>query len=193
MEKLDQSGDISRKGQKANILSFVGHKISGTFSPAIVLWKQPLIFYCCLVSADEQWCIEQGLDLPPSQLLPCVVETLWPHELPGPSVHGISQVRVLEWVVVSFSRGSSQGRDQICVSCISRRVLYHWATRETPLPCKQCRVIIVFLTSFCDYCDEFTCPESPHFPLMIKPSYVSRKKTWTHPLPVPRKRDSTGH
>ena len=32
--------------------------------------------------------------------------------LPGSSVHGISQARILEWVAISFSRGSSQTRDQ---------------------------------------------------------------------------------
>ena len=38
--------------------------------------------------------------------------------LPGSFVHGISQARTLEWVAISFSRGSSQPRDQIWVSCI---------------------------------------------------------------------------
>ena len=38
---------------------------------------------------------------------------------PGSSVHGISQARILEWVVISFSRGSSPPRDQTCVSCNS--------------------------------------------------------------------------
>ena len=52
------------------------------------------------------------------------------HSLPGSSVHGISQARTLEWVVISFSRGSSQPRDQTHVSCISRYILYHWATWE---------------------------------------------------------------
>ena len=37
---------------------------------------------------------------------------------PGPSVHGISQARILEWAAISFSRGSSQPRDQTPVSCI---------------------------------------------------------------------------
>ena len=32
--------------------------------------------------------------------------------LPGSSVHGILQARILEWVAISFSRGSSQLRDQ---------------------------------------------------------------------------------
>ena len=38
---------------------------------------------------------------------------------PGSSVHGIFLVRILEWVVISFSRGSSQPRDQTHVSCLS--------------------------------------------------------------------------
>ena len=38
--------------------------------------------------------------------------------LPGSSVHGISQIRILEWVTISFSRGSSQPRDQTWVSCV---------------------------------------------------------------------------
>ena len=37
--------------------------------------------------------------------------------LPGSSVHGISQARILKWVAISFSRGSSQPRDQTCASC----------------------------------------------------------------------------
>ena len=38
------------------------------------------------------------------------------YSLPGSSVHGIFQARVLEWVAISFSRGSSQPRDQTQVS-----------------------------------------------------------------------------
>ena len=49
---------------------------------------------------------------------------------PGPSVHGISQVRILEWVAISFSRESSWPRGWTCISCVGRLVLYHWATRE---------------------------------------------------------------
>ena len=50
--------------------------------------------------------------------------------LPGSSVHGILQARILEWVVISFSRGSSQPRDWTYISCTSRQILYHWATRS---------------------------------------------------------------
>ena len=38
---------------------------------------------------------------------------------PGSSVHGILQARILKWVAVPFSRGSSQPKDQTGVSCIS--------------------------------------------------------------------------
>ena len=52
---------------------------------------------------------------------------------PGSSVRGIFQVRLLEWVAMSSSRGSSLSRDQTWVSWVSyigRQMLYHWATRE---------------------------------------------------------------
>ena len=52
---------------------------------------------------------------------------------PGSPDHGISQARVLEWDVISFSRGSSWPRDRTCVSCIGRRMLYHGATGEVHL------------------------------------------------------------
>ena len=49
-------------------------------------------------------------------VLSCV--WLWPHRLCSPlssSVHGIFQARILEWVVTSYSRGSSWPRDSICI------------------------------------------------------------------------------
>ena len=50
--------------------------------------------------------------------------------LPGSSVHGIVQARILEWVTISFSRGSSWPRGQTQVSCIAGRFFTHLATRE---------------------------------------------------------------
>ena len=41
--------------------------------------------------------------------------------LPGSSINGILQARILEWVSISISRGSSQPRDWTHVSCIGRR------------------------------------------------------------------------
>ena len=50
--------------------------------------------------------------------------------LPGSSVHGIFQAIVLEWVAISFSRGSSRPRDRTRVSPIVDRSFTVWATRE---------------------------------------------------------------
>ena len=50
--------------------------------------------------------------------------------LPGSSDYGILQARVLEWVAISFSRGSSWPRDQTQVSGIAGRHFPIWATRE---------------------------------------------------------------
>ena len=50
----------------------------------------------------------------------------------GFSVHGILQARILEWVAISFSTGSSWPRDQTQVSRIRGRRFYLWATREAP-------------------------------------------------------------
>jgi len=50
--------------------------------------------------------------------------------LPGSSVYGILQARILEWVAIPFSRGSSWPRDWTWVSCTGRQILYHWATRK---------------------------------------------------------------
>ena len=54
------------------------------------------------------------------------------YSLPGSSLHGILQERILEWVSIPFSRGSSPPRDQIHVSCISGRFFIIWATSKAP-------------------------------------------------------------
>ena len=74
------------------------------------------------------------------KLPPCVraLSHIWPcgptHcSLPGSSVHGIFQSRILEWIAISFSRGSSKTSDRThipCVSCNGWRVLYLCITRE---------------------------------------------------------------
>ena len=60
--------------------------------------------------------------------------------LPGSSVHVIFQARILEWVVISFSRGSSLLRDWTCVSCIS--YIGKWILTEPPgkpiILCSNC-------------------------------------------------------
>ena len=65
--------------------------------------------------------------------------------LPGSSVHGISQARMLEWFAISSSRGSSWSRDGAhisYVSCTGRWILYHWATWEALIRCMVCKYFL---------------------------------------------------
>ena len=66
-----------------------------------------------------------------------LVAQLWPTicdpmdcSLPVSFVHGILQARILEWVAILLSRGSSPPRDKTCVSCIVGRYFTIWATKE---------------------------------------------------------------
>ena len=62
--------------------------------------------------------------------------------LPGSSVHGILRARILEWVAIPYTRGSSRLRDRAhisCVSCIGRWVLYHLHWME----CNPCVCVCV--------------------------------------------------
>ena len=56
------------------------------------------------------------------------------YSLPGSSVHGIFQARILEWVAISSFSGSSWPWDRTHVSCTGRWILYHWVIWET---CKK--------------------------------------------------------
>ena len=58
---------------------------------------------------------------------------------PGSSVQRISQARILEWVAISFSRGSSLPRDRTHISCFGRQILYRWVTREAAPFCVSIR------------------------------------------------------
>ena len=49
--------------------------------------------------------------------------------LPGSSVHGIFQARILEWAAISFSRGSSKPRDRTRVSHVVGRCFYRLSHR----------------------------------------------------------------
>ena len=53
------------------------------------------------------------------------------YNLPGSSVHGVLQARILEWIAISFSRVSSWSRNRTQVSYIAGRFFTRWATRET--------------------------------------------------------------
>ena len=63
-------------------------------------------------------------------------ETLRTETLPGSSVHGTSQVTILKWVAIPFSRGSSWPMDRTWVSCLAGRFYIFWATRVESFPKK---------------------------------------------------------
>ena len=72
---------------------------------------------------------------------------------PGSSVHGILQARILEWVALSSSRGSSWPRDQICISCLlhCRWMLYllsHWGSPMKTLAMYKCSLQMVISQHF---------------------------------------------
>ena len=58
------------------------------------------------------------------------------YNLPYSSVHAIFQARILDWVAISSSTGSSPPRDRIhipCISCTGRQILYHCSIWEVRL------------------------------------------------------------
>ena len=66
--------------------------------------------------------------------------------LSGSSVHGILQARILEWVAISFSRGSSQPRDRTQVSCIAGRRFASKCPKY--IPCKDNEFDLIWTCSF---------------------------------------------
>ena len=64
-----------------------------------------------------------------AQLCPTICNPM-NYSPPGFSVHGILQARILEWVVLPFSRGSSPPKDRNWVSCIASRFFIIWAIWE---------------------------------------------------------------
>ena len=80
---------------------------------SILAWKNPMD----RESEVAQWCLTL------CDPMDC--------NLPGSSIHGIFQARIVEWIVISFSRGSSQARDRTQVSCIAGR-LYHLSHQGIP-------------------------------------------------------------
>ena len=74
---------------------------------------------------------------------------------PGSSVHEIFQARILEWVAISSSGGSSRPRDQThisCISCMGRQILYTvattWEAIKSILVLKKCRTMFKNKKSF---------------------------------------------
>ena len=77
--------------------------------------------------------------------------------LPGSSVHEIFQTRVLEWVAIFFSRGSSKPRDRTRISCTAGRCFTIWATREPNIYVCVCVCVYIYTHIYtCIYIYIFT-------------------------------------
>ena len=103
------------------------------------------ISHLCLIFVCSSWLIDpQTLGIPhvlrmikyacavlcpAGQLCPTLCEPMVCSP-PDSSVHGILQARLLEWVAISFSRGSSRPRDQTCLHC--RQIPFHLSHQGSP-------------------------------------------------------------
>ena len=66
--------------------------------------------------------------------------------LPGSSVHGLLQARILEWVTIPFSRGSSWPRDRTWVSWIAGRFFYHLSHQSESKLLPNCFKLIMLIS-----------------------------------------------
>ena len=73
----------------------------------------------------------------------------------GSSVHRILQARILEWIAISFSRGSSHPRDRTQVSCTAGRFFTSWATASAAKLLQSCLTL-------CDPMDSSPPDSSAH-------------------------------
>ena len=93
----------------------VGHNwVTSLFFPRGNYLKVFYIYSCCCLVVKSCLTLGNPMNCSP----------------PGFSVHRISQARILEWLAISFSRGSVQFRDRSQVSRIAGRHCAIWATRE---------------------------------------------------------------
>ena len=121
-----------------------GHTWRGSSGPHASLPLTPASSWRCVCRGGEAggWQVqrnENSLSLNLSSILYCSVllracQVTWscltlPNPMdcspPGSSVHGLLQARILEWVAMPSSRGSSRHRDGTQVCCTGRQVLYH--------------------------------------------------------------------
>ena len=113
---LYHAGDLIAQlfGTQILMMNYIVHSLKQTKTPKNSMFglsKCPCECVCVYVCVCTQLCptLCNPIDFSP----------------PGSSVYGIFQAQMLEWVAIPFSRGSSQSRDQTCVSCTGRPILYH--------------------------------------------------------------------
>ena len=80
---------------------------------------------------------------------------------PASSIHGILQARILKWVAMPSSRGSSQPRDQTCVSCGSWLAGGFFSTWEAHLPHTNYKYYLLILRSVTDVLRSYQAHSMP--------------------------------
>ena len=95
----------------------------------------------------------------------------------GTFVHEIFQVRILEWVAISFSGRSSQPRDRthvFCVSCIGRKILYH-----------SCHLLLLLLLSCFSRVRLCATPEMAAYQALLSLGFSRQEHRSGLPFPSP--------
>ena len=118
----------------------------------------------------------------------------------GSSVRGIVQTRVLEWFVISYSRGPPWPRERTrvsCISCIGRWILYHGATKEANGALEKKQIRKKVFTSR-NYLEKISCFKPTqtftsrkirsNFPALSLPRPLHRENIWSNfpALSLPR-------
>ena len=119
---------------------------------------------------------------------------LMDHSLPGSSVYGVLQARILEWVAMLFSRESSRPRDWIQVSRIAGRYFTIWATWEALRVMSSAYLrLLIFLpailiqacaSSSLAFCMMYSICKLNNQGDNIQPSCIPFP-TWNQPVPCP--------
>ena len=112
---------------QARILECVAFPFSQGLNPGLPYAGR---FFTSWATREALWHIYLG-ESEVTQWCPTLCDPM-DYSLPGSSIHRIFQARVLEWVAISFYRGSSQSRDWTWVSHIAGRRFTIWAAREAP-------------------------------------------------------------
>ena len=109
-------------------------KLCGPFDlccnrPSRCFWHMPKFknYYSREIGNKIKYVLKVKVLVAPSCLTLCHPPDCSPS---GSSAHGILQARVLEWVAISFSRGSFRPRDGTSVSCIADKFFTVWTTKE---------------------------------------------------------------
>ena len=135
-------------GQHLSLSNNVGPFVSSTGIPTASLWhlsQKQLFCIFCLWSCFSlnECCFHLSVCLYWIKIF--TLCDPMDCSLPGSSVHGIFQARILGWIGISFFRLSSQTRDQTWVSCIRGGDFTVWASREAPFMMKY---LIIWTFSF---------------------------------------------